>query len=138
MVTFGEMRVRDVLVYCRDHRFSHHIETNADGWADDMRPSDTSRSSPAPNAASAAPRPGRISHRRESERVRFFASDGFSHVKDYRAGLQTLRKDAANCAVIRDRATDQRKRELYDRLSQHLNPLADEVAWAMAKARDQN
>ena len=54
------------------------------------------------------------------------------------AGLQTLRKDAANCAVIRDRATDQRKRELYDRLSQHLNPLADEVAWAMAKARDQN
>jgi hypothetical protein len=27
---------------------------------------------------------------------------------------------------------------LYDRLSQHLNPLADEVAWAMAKARDQN
>ena len=35
-ITFGEMRasgVRDVLIYCRDHRCSHH----ADGWADDVR-----------------------------------------------------------------------------------------------------
>ena len=40
MVTSGETRVRDVLIYCRDHRFSHHIETNADRWADDIRPSD--------------------------------------------------------------------------------------------------
>jgi len=130
MVTFGEMRVRDVLVYCRDHRFSHHIETNADGWADDMRPSDIEPK------FTCTKRPARTGT--NGDGVRFFASDGFSHVKDYRAGLQTLRKDAANCAVIRDRATDQRKRELYDRLSQHLNPLADEVAWAMAKARDQN
>ncbi|MEI9922595.1 MAG: hypothetical protein WDN50_02510 [Bradyrhizobium sp.] len=33
-ITFGEMResgVRDVLIYCRDHRCSHHVETNADG-----------------------------------------------------------------------------------------------------------
>ena len=22
---------------CRDHRCSHHVETNADGWADDVR-----------------------------------------------------------------------------------------------------
>jgi hypothetical protein len=27
--------VRDILIYCRDHR-----ETNADGWADDVRLSD--------------------------------------------------------------------------------------------------
>ena len=26
--------------YCRDHRCSHHVETNADGWADDVRLSD--------------------------------------------------------------------------------------------------
>lgn len=41
--TFGEMRAsgcRDVLIYCRDHRCSHHVETNADGWADDVRLSD--------------------------------------------------------------------------------------------------
>ena len=33
-ITFGEMResgVRDVSIYCRDHRCSHHVETNADG-----------------------------------------------------------------------------------------------------------
>jgi hypothetical protein len=42
-ITSGEMRasgVRDVLIYCRDHRCSHHVETNADGWADDVRLSD--------------------------------------------------------------------------------------------------
>jgi hypothetical protein len=40
---FGEMRtsgVRDVLIYCRDHRCSHHVETSADGWGDDVRLSD--------------------------------------------------------------------------------------------------
>ena len=42
-ITFGEMRasgVRDVLIYCRDHRCPHHVESNADGWADDVRLSD--------------------------------------------------------------------------------------------------
>jgi hypothetical protein len=42
-ITFGEMRasgVRDVLIYYRDHRCSHHVEANADGWADDVRLSD--------------------------------------------------------------------------------------------------
>ena len=43
-ITLGEMRasgVRDVLIYCRDPRCSHHTEANADGWADDIRLSDT-------------------------------------------------------------------------------------------------
>ena len=38
-----EMRasgVRDVLIYCRDHRCSHQVETNADGWPDHVRLSD--------------------------------------------------------------------------------------------------
>ena len=42
-ITFGEMRasgVRDVLIYCRDHRCSHHVEINADRWPDHIRPSD--------------------------------------------------------------------------------------------------
>jgi hypothetical protein len=41
--TFGEMResgVRDVLIYCRDHRCSHHVEISADRWGDDVRLSD--------------------------------------------------------------------------------------------------
>ena len=42
-ITFGEMRasgVHSILIYCRDHRCSHHVETNADRWADDVRLSD--------------------------------------------------------------------------------------------------
>ena len=42
-ITLGEMRssgVRDVLVYCRDHRCSHSTTISADGWADDVRLSD--------------------------------------------------------------------------------------------------
>ena len=29
--------VRDVIIYCRDVRCSHHVEVNADGWPDDVR-----------------------------------------------------------------------------------------------------
>ena len=32
--------VRDVLIYCRDHRCSHHVETSADRWPDYLRLSD--------------------------------------------------------------------------------------------------
>jgi hypothetical protein len=34
-ITFAEMRasgVRDVLIYCRDHRCSHSVEISADRW----------------------------------------------------------------------------------------------------------
>lgn len=42
-ITFGEMRdsgVREVLVYCRDHRCSHHIALSADRWPHHVRLSD--------------------------------------------------------------------------------------------------
>jgi hypothetical protein len=54
-------------------------------------------------------------------------------MKDYRASLEKLRKDAAEAALIRDLATDNTKRDLFDRLHQHLNRLADEVERAMAE-----
>ena len=54
-------------------------------------------------------------------------------MKDYQASLEKLRKDAAEYALIRDLATDRTKREMFDRLSQHLNRLADEVEKAMAQ-----
>ena len=41
------------------------------------------------------------------------------------------RKDAADYALIRDVATDKVKRELYAKLSQHLEQLAKEVERAM-------
>ena len=42
-ITFGELRetgVRHVLVYCRDHKCSHHIEVSAERWPDHVRLSD--------------------------------------------------------------------------------------------------
>ncbi len=41
-----------------------------------------------------------------------------------------LRADAAECAVIRDYATDQEKRELFARLADHLSALAAEMECA--------
>jgi hypothetical protein len=54
-------------------------------------------------------------------------------MQDFQASLERLRKDAAEYALIRDLAMDQTKREMFDRLSQHLNRLADEVERAMAQ-----
>ena len=52
-------------------------------------------------------------------------------MKDYRASLEKFRQDAAEAAIIRDLATDKAKRDMFDRLHQHLNRLADEVEQAM-------
>jgi hypothetical protein len=52
-------------------------------------------------------------------------------MKDYQAHLEKLRKDAAECALIRDLASDKAKREMFERLAQHLDQLADEVERAM-------
>ncbi|OPY95567.1 hypothetical protein A5906_06105 [Bradyrhizobium sacchari] len=52
-------------------------------------------------------------------------------MKDYQAQLEKLRTDAAECALIRDLATDKAKRELFDRLADHLTVLAKHVELAM-------
>jgi hypothetical protein len=52
-------------------------------------------------------------------------------VQDYRASIEKLRKEAAEAALIRDLATDQAKRDMYDRLHRRLNGLADEVEQAI-------
>lgn len=52
-------------------------------------------------------------------------------MKDYLASIEKLRRDAAEYALIRDLATDQTKREMYDRLYRHLIGLAHEVEQAM-------
>jgi hypothetical protein len=56
-------------------------------------------------------------------------------VKDYQASLEKLRKDAAEAALIRDLATDHTKREMFNRLHEHLNRLADEVEQAMKSGK---
>lgn len=52
-------------------------------------------------------------------------------MKDYRASIEKLRKDAAEAALIRDLATDPAKREIFDKLHKHFNRLADEVERAV-------
>jgi hypothetical protein len=57
-------------------------------------------------------------------------------MKDYLAQLEKLRKDAAECALIRDLATDKAKRDLFDRLCSHLTVLADQVEMAMLERKN--
>jgi hypothetical protein len=57
-------------------------------------------------------------------------------MKDYRASLAKLREDAAECALIRDLATAPAKRDMFARLHEHLNRLADEVETAMSQASE--
>jgi hypothetical protein len=52
-------------------------------------------------------------------------------MKDYRASIEKLRRDAADAALVRDLATDPIKRDMYSRLHEHLNRLANEVERAM-------
>lgn len=56
-------------------------------------------------------------------------------MQDYQAQLEKLRTDAAECALIRDLATDKAKRELFDRLANHLTVLAEHIELAMLKRR---
>jgi hypothetical protein len=56
-------------------------------------------------------------------------------MKDYQAHAENIRKEAAECAEVRDRATDQAKREMFDRLVSHLTVLADQIEMAMLKRK---
>jgi hypothetical protein len=53
-------------------------------------------------------------------------------MKDMEAHPEKLRADAAECALIRDLATDPQKRELFTRLANHLATLASELEAAIA------
>ena len=53
-------------------------------------------------------------------------------MQDMKAHLEKLRADAAECALIRDLATDPQKRALFTRLADHLGTLAVEVETAIA------
>ena len=55
-------------------------------------------------------------------------------MQDYQKHLEKLRTDAAECRLICDLATNQAKRELFDRLAVHLSSLADQVELAMIEA----
>ena len=54
-------------------------------------------------------------------------------MKDYFASIEKFRLDAAEARLIRDLASDAAKREMYDRIYEHLSRLADEIELAMTK-----
>jgi hypothetical protein len=53
-------------------------------------------------------------------------------MKNMQASLERLRADAAEAALLRDLATDSRKRELFTKLADHFATLAAEVELAIA------
>lgn len=55
-------------------------------------------------------------------------------MRDYQASIETLRRDAAEVALIRDLTMDTNKRETFNRLHEHLSRLADEVEQAMIRS----
>jgi hypothetical protein len=57
-------------------------------------------------------------------------------MKDYQAQLEKLRRDAAECKLISELATDKRKQALFDRLAVHLSSLADQVEHEMLSPND--
>ena len=56
---------------------------------------------------------------------RAFTSE--AKMQDTLAQLEKLRREASECKLIRDLATDPTKRQLFDRLAAHLTVLASEV-----------
>jgi hypothetical protein len=57
-------------------------------------------------------------------------------MKDYLAQIERLRREAAECALIRDLATDKAKRGTFDRLASHLTVLADQLELAMLERKN--
>jgi hypothetical protein len=55
-------------------------------------------------------------------------------MQDMLTQLEKLRRDAAECQLIRDLATDPKKRELFDRLASHFSVLATEVERAVLES----
>ena len=54
-------------------------------------------------------------------------------MKDMQTHLEKLRTQIAECEMIRDLATDQKKRELFARLAEHFKVLSSEIEKAIAE-----
>lgn len=53
-------------------------------------------------------------------------------MKDMQAHLEKLQVQIAECEMVRDLATDPKKRELFARLADHFRVLAGEIEKSMA------
>lgn len=59
-------------------------------------------------------------------------------MKDMKEHLEKLQVRIVECEMIRDLATDPKKRDLFARLAEHHRMLALEIKRAMASAQDVN
>jgi hypothetical protein len=76
----------------------------------------------------------RIYHQRESTLQIAVRWDGWgTSMQDMTKHLEKLRKDAAECELISNLATDKDKRDLFAKLAQHHRTLAAEVERAIAE-----
>ena len=57
-------------------------------------------------------------------------------MQDMRVQLEKLRSDAQECALVSGSANDAHKRELFARLAEHLNRLAQEVERAIEEKKE--
>jgi hypothetical protein len=57
-------------------------------------------------------------------------------MKDMQAYLEKLQRDAAECELISNLATDAKKKELFARLAERQKALAAEVALAIAASSE--
>lgn len=55
-------------------------------------------------------------------------------MKDMQAQLEKLRRDAAECTLIRDLATAPKRRELFARLAEYFTVLASQVEQAIRES----
>ena len=56
-------------------------------------------------------------------------------MEDIRQHLEKLREQVAECEIIRDLATDPKKRELFARLAEHHKALAAEIERVIATTK---
>ena len=56
-------------------------------------------------------------------------------MRNLKTYVEKLRTDAVDCALIRDLATEKRKREFFAQLADHLSTLAREVEDAIDERR---
>ena len=113
-ITFGEMRtsrVRDVLIDGRDDRCSHHVETNADGWLDDMRLSDIEPSFTCTACG-----------KRGADVGRSFRKRAWGHRRDAARSTAPHRADLRNHRRLRLRSAAARHRHWRERVDQRLAP----------------
>ena len=77
---------------------------------------------------------GMAEHQRAKPRL-LSLNSGTEQMRDMQAQLEKLRTQVVECEMIRDLATDPKKRELFNRLTEHHKVLVAEIERAIAESK---